>query len=54
MVGEVKVLVVDDSAVMRRIITDIVQSEGDMTAIGAFPPYAPYNGMGIYARRAAE
>ena len=28
--------------------------EVDMTAIGAFPPYAPYNGMGIYARRAAE
>jgi acetolactate synthase-1/2/3 large subunit len=23
--------------------------EVDMTAIGAFPPYAPYNGMGIYA-----
>ena len=28
--------------------------EVDMTAIGAFPPYAPYNSMGIYARRAAE
>ena len=28
--------------------------EVDMTAIGAFPPYAPYNGMGIYAKRAAE
>ncbi len=24
--------------------------EVDMTAIGAFPPYAPYNAMGIYAR----
>ena len=34
MVGEVKVLVVDDSAVMRRIITDIVQSEGDMIVAG--------------------
>jgi len=29
--------------------------EVDMTAIGAFPPYAPYNRMGIYARaQAAE
>jgi acetolactate synthase I/II/III large subunit len=28
--------------------------EVDMTAIGAFPPYAPYNTMGIYARKAAE
>ena len=28
--------------------------EVDMTAIGAFPPYAPYNKMGIYARKAAE
>jgi acetolactate synthase-1/2/3 large subunit len=28
--------------------------EVDMAAIGAFPPYAPYNTMGIYARRAAE
>jgi len=28
--------------------------EVDMTAIGAFPPYAPYNQMGIYARKAAE
>ena len=28
--------------------------EVDMTAIGAFPPYAPYNTMGIYAKRAAE
>jgi acetolactate synthase-1/2/3 large subunit len=28
--------------------------EVDMTAIGTFPPYAPYNGMGIYAKRAAE
>jgi acetolactate synthase-1/2/3 large subunit len=28
--------------------------EVDMTAIGAFPPYAPYNGMGIYARPGAE
>lgn len=28
--------------------------EVDMAAIGAFPPYAPYNGMGIYAKRAAE
>ncbi len=28
--------------------------EVDMTAIGAFPPYAPYNAMGIYAKRAAE
>lgn len=28
--------------------------EVDMTAIGAFPPYAPYSGMGIYARKAAE
>jgi acetolactate synthase-1/2/3 large subunit len=28
--------------------------EVDMTAIGAFPPYAPYNSMGIYAKRAAE
>ena len=28
--------------------------EVDMTAIGAFPPYAPYNGLGIYARKAAE
>jgi len=27
--------------------------EVDMTAIGAFPPYAPYSGMGIYARKAA-
>jgi len=27
--------------------------EVDMTAIGAFPPYAPYNTMGIYARKAA-
>jgi acetolactate synthase-1/2/3 large subunit len=25
----------------------------DMTAIGAFPPYAPYNRMGIWARQAA-
>ena len=24
--------------------------EVDMTAIGAFPPYAPYNAMGIYAK----
>ncbi|MCO6419993.1 thiamine pyrophosphate-binding protein [Siccirubricoccus sp. KC 17139] len=28
--------------------------EVDMQAIGAFPPYAPYNNMGIYAKRAAE
>ena len=28
--------------------------EVDLTAIGAFPPYAPYGGMGIYANRAAE
>jgi acetolactate synthase-1/2/3 large subunit len=28
--------------------------EVDMTAIGAFPPYAPYNSMGIYAKKAAE
>ena len=28
--------------------------EVDMAAIGAFPPYAPYNTLGIYARRAAE
>lgn len=28
--------------------------EVDMTAIGAFPPYPPYNTMGIYARKAAE
>jgi acetolactate synthase I/II/III large subunit len=28
--------------------------EVDMAAIGAFPPYAPYNRMGIYARQAAE
>ena len=28
--------------------------EVDMTAIGAFPPYAPYNRMGIYAQKAAE
>ena len=28
--------------------------EVDMTAIGAFPPYAPYNRLGIYAERAAE
>jgi acetolactate synthase-1/2/3 large subunit len=28
--------------------------EVDMAAIGAFPPYAPYNTMGIYARKAAE
>ena len=28
--------------------------EVDMTAIGAFPPYAPYNAMGIWAKRAAE
>ncbi|MDB5372969.1 MAG: ilvB, partial [Belnapia sp.] len=28
--------------------------EVDMIAIGAFPPYAPYSGMGIYARKAAE
>ncbi len=34
MVGETRVLVVDDSAVMRRIITDIVQSEGDMIVAG--------------------
>jgi acetolactate synthase I/II/III large subunit len=27
--------------------------EVDMAAIGAFPPYAPYNTMGIYARKAA-
>lgn len=27
--------------------------EVDMTAIGAFPPYAPYNRMGIYARQQA-
>jgi acetolactate synthase-1/2/3 large subunit len=27
--------------------------EVDMTAIGAFPPYAPYNRMGIYAQKAA-
>jgi acetolactate synthase-1/2/3 large subunit len=26
--------------------------EVDMTAIGAFPPYAPYNRMGIYAKAA--
>ncbi len=25
--------------------------EVDMVAIGAFPPYAPYNNMGIYARK---
>lgn len=25
----------------------------DMTAIGAFPPYAPYNSMGVWARKAA-
>jgi acetolactate synthase I/II/III large subunit len=25
--------------------------EVDMTAIGPFPPYAPYRDMGIYARR---
>jgi len=24
--------------------------EVDMAAIGAFPPYAPYNSMGIYAK----
>ncbi|MDN3564742.1 thiamine pyrophosphate-binding protein [Paeniroseomonas aquatica] len=28
--------------------------EVDMAAIGAFPPYAPYNAMGIYAKAAAE
>ncbi|MDO9707498.1 thiamine pyrophosphate-binding protein [Paracraurococcus lichenis] len=28
--------------------------EVDMTAIGAFPPYAPYNRMGIWAKQAAE
>ncbi len=28
--------------------------EVDMTSIGAFPPYAPYNNMGIFAKRAAE
>ena len=28
--------------------------EVDMTAIGAFPPYAPYSGMGIWAGKAAE
>jgi acetolactate synthase I/II/III large subunit len=28
--------------------------EVDMAAIGAFPPYAPYNTMGIYAREAAN
>ncbi|RAI57484.1 thiamine pyrophosphate-binding protein [Roseicella frigidaeris] len=28
--------------------------EVDMAAIGAFPPYAPYNSMGIYAKRAAQ
>jgi two-component system chemotaxis response regulator CheB len=33
MVGEIRVLVVDDSAVMRRIITDILQSEGDIAVV---------------------
>jgi two-component system chemotaxis response regulator CheB len=33
MVGEIRVLVVDDSAVMRRIITDILQSEGDIKVV---------------------
>jgi acetolactate synthase-1/2/3 large subunit len=28
--------------------------EVDMTAIGAFPPYAPYNRMGVWAKQAAE
>lgn len=28
--------------------------EVDMTAIGAFPPYAPFNRMGIWAKQAAE
>ncbi len=28
--------------------------EVDMTAVGEFPAYPPYNTMGIYARKAAE
>ena len=39
------------------LATGLHQPEHDvarLAAIGAFPPYAPYNAMGIYARKAAE